>query len=94
MRPELVVWLGYTHTEEKRAGRLGGFSIRYLDEALELRVLLQESRLLLLEREDVFCRLLENGCLRAGGKESHGWSPPHESVTPPPRSPPCSCPPC
>lgn len=93
MRPELVVWLGYAHTEEKgrEAGRV---STRYLDEALELRVLLQESRLLLLEREDVFCRLLENGCLRAGGKELHGWSPPHESVTPPPRSPPCSCPPC
>lgn len=75
MRPKLVVWLGYAHTEEKgrEAGRV---STRYLDEALELRVLLQESRLLLLEREDVFCRLLENGCLRAGGKELHGWSPP------------------
>lgn len=40
---------------------------RYLDKALELRVLLQEPGLLLLQGEDVLCRLLENGCLRAGG---------------------------
>lgn len=38
---------------------------RYLDEALELCVLLQQPGLLLLQREDVLCRLLEDGCLGA-----------------------------
>lgn len=44
--------------------------MQYLDKALELRVLLQESSLLLLKREDVFGCLLENSCLRARGEES------------------------
>lgn len=58
--------LGNAHTR----GKQGTPAPPYLDKALELRVLLQESSLLLLKREDVFCCLLENGCLRARGKES------------------------
>lgn len=76
MHPKLIAWLGYAHTEEEGGALLGGLSVPYLDEALELCILLQESSLLLLEREDVFCCLLENGCLRAGGKESDRWSSP------------------
>lgn len=62
--------LGNAHTEGEGRALLGEFPIRYLDKALELRVLLQKSSLLLLKREDVFCCLLENGCLRARGKKS------------------------
>lgn len=46
--------------------RKGG-PCRYLNEALELCVLLQEPGLLLLQGEDVLRCLLENGCLRARG---------------------------
>lgn len=42
---------------------------QYLDEPLELSVLLQEPRLLLLQGEDILCCLLENGCLGVGGGE-------------------------
>lgn len=66
----IVNGLGNAHTEGEGQALLGGFPIQYLDKALELCVLLQESSLLLFKREDVFCCLLENGCLRARGKES------------------------
>lgn len=89
----------------KGAGRrtgvevMGGLCRCYLDEALELSVLLQKPGLLLLQGEDVFRRLLENGCLRVGGTsqgpqlaastEAHFLLPP-----PPPRNPSSPRPPC
>ena len=63
----IVNGLGNAHTEGEGQALLGGFPIQYLDKALELCVLLQESSLLLFKREDVFCCLLENCWLRARG---------------------------
>jgi len=50
---------------------LGHAGRRYLDEPLELGVLLQQPSLLLLQGEDVLGRLLEDGCLQESREGGH-----------------------